>query len=306
MKRYLVTSGGTHSNSYITGMIIEDFYISSSGNIENGKLANIPENQKFFEMGYSLDWRGNYLQNDEYKEYLDYILPESSLIKIPKRIDMKDKYKNELVICLEKNKKTIYLSNALRTKLCLKTNKIGFAFDSETKKYFIFNEFEEKEGWEITPKGNFESASDWRDLFDIYNTYILYVNKKYKQEIDHPDYLFYEITLEKNINEIQKKTYLHKSKLIEDESNYAKIKYEPSLIEKKDTRRKTDYSDKEYYFNKIDSIPMYNSSLAYDKMQGFVNEISNTNFLKIKKPVELLLDSTEGTQQEVPNTKTNI
>lgn len=200
----------TISHNYPLGSIIEltqiDInHLEMGGNIGNRSIAQRSENMSFIRDGWNGFRKGNNFSRADIarvntKEDVAISLDSSDtkIIKKKVRTEESDKYKDNMVIVLKKDKETIYLSTALRHTLLHESNRIGFAFDKEKNSNFIYCEFEEKEGYEVSELGEIKSAAEWRDLFNSFNQSELYLKNKYTKDKDNPDYLFYEIQTEKD------------------------------------------------------------------------------------------------------------
>lgn len=157
--------------------------------------------------GRSRHWRGNTIRYTDLKLIEDEEVSVSGIIKKKTRqVHVPDKYKDNMVISLNKDKSTIYLSTALRDMLLHQSNRVGFAFDNEKNAHYIYCEMEEKEGYDVNTDGTITSTAEWKDLQSIFNKNELYVNSAVIKDIDNPDYIFYQIVDSKVVKKAVRKT----------------------------------------------------------------------------------------------------
>lgn len=200
----------TISHNYPLGSIIDltesdSNHLQAGGHVGNKCIAQISENTQYIQEGWDGYKKGNnFSRADVARVSTEDSLPtnldssDTKIIKKKVRTEEADKYKDNMVIVLKKDKETIYLSTTLRHTLLHESNRIGFAFDKEKNSNFIYCEFEEKEGYEVSELGEIKSAAEWRDLFNSFNQSEIYLKNKYTKDKDNPDYLFYEIQPEKD------------------------------------------------------------------------------------------------------------
>ena len=162
------------------------------------------------------NWRGNNIRFDSV-ELIPETGPEKvSLVKKKiRKTHVPDKYKENMVINLNKDRSTLYLSATLRDTLLHQSNRIGFAFDADKNTHYVYCEMEDKEGYEINEAGNIESVAEWRDLNNHFNKTEVYVSPIVVQDVDNPDYLFYEIMADKAVK-APKATKKSSTSLIEE------------------------------------------------------------------------------------------
>jgi len=111
------------------------------------------------------------------------------------RTEKKDKYKDDFVIELLKDNKTIQLSQALISLLKCNNGYVGFAIDYDVKTSFIFNAKTEENGYLVDKNGRIVSPADHRELLNYFNNTIIQVNPVSIIDSDnHPDYIFYQIS----------------------------------------------------------------------------------------------------------------
>lgn len=157
--------------------------------------------------GRSRQWRGNTIRYTDLKLIEEEEVSVSGIIKKKTRqVHAPDKYKDNMVINLNKDKSTIYLSTALRDMLLHQSNRVGFAFDNEKNAHYIYCEMEEKEGYDVNTDGTITSTAEWKDLQSIFNKNELYVNSAVIKDIDNPDYIFYQIVDSKVVKKAVRKT----------------------------------------------------------------------------------------------------
>lgn len=162
------------------------------------------------------NWRGNTIRFDSV-----VLIPETgpekvSLVKKKiRKTHIPDKYKENMVINLNKDRSTLYLSATLRDTLLHQSNRIGFAFDADKNTHYVYCEMEDKEGYEVNEAGNIESVAEWRDLNNHFNKTEVYVSPVVVQDVDNPDYLFYEIMADKAVK-APKATKKSSTSLIEE------------------------------------------------------------------------------------------
>lgn len=162
------------------------------------------------------NWRGNSIRFDSV-ELIPETGPEKvSLVKKKiRKTHVPDKYKENMVINLNKDRSTLYLSATLRDTLLHQSNRIGFAFDADKNTHYVYCEMEDKEGYEVNEAGNIESVAEWRDLNNHFNKTEVYVSPIVVQDVDNPDYLFYEIMANKAVK-APKATKKSSTSLIEE------------------------------------------------------------------------------------------
>lgn len=162
------------------------------------------------------NWRGNNIRFASVE-----LIPETSPEKVSlvkkkiRKTHIPDKYKENMVINLNKDRSTLYLSATLRDTLLHQSNRIGFAFDADKNTHYVYCEMEDKEGYEVNEAGNIESVAEWRDLNNHFNKTEVYVSPVVVQDVDNPDYLFYEIMADKAVK-APKATKKSSTSLIEE------------------------------------------------------------------------------------------
>ena len=175
-----------------------------------------PRNEHLYPHYTYPNWRGNNIRFDSV-ELIPETGPEKvSLVKKKiRKTHVPDKYKENMVINLNKDRSTLYLSATLRDTLLHQSNRIGFAFDADKNTHYVYCEMEDKEGYEINEAGNIESVAEWRDLNNHFNKTEVYVSPIVVQDVDNPDYLFYEIMADKAVK-APKATKKSSTSLIEE------------------------------------------------------------------------------------------
>ncbi len=220
MKVEIVGNRGSHN--YPLGGIINLPNDKIEYWIQRGSLDNLsldfddPRNDRFYPKFSRQNFAGNNLRWSEVKPIYETSPEKVSLVKKKiRKTHIPDKYKENMVINLNKDRSTLYLSATLRDTLLHQSNRIGFAFDADKNTHYVYCEMEDKEGYEVNEAGNIESIAEWRDLNNHFNKTEVYVSPVVVQDVDNPDYLFYEIMANKAVK-APKATKKSSTSLIEE------------------------------------------------------------------------------------------
>ena len=220
MKVEIVGNRGSHN--YPLGGIINLPNDKIEYWIQRGSLDNLsldfddPRNDRFYPKFSRQNFAGNSLRWGEVKPIYETSPEKVSLVKKKiRKTHVPDKYKENMVINLNKDRSTLYLSATLRDTLLHQSNRIGFAFDADKNTHYVYCEMEDKEGYEVNEAGNIESVAEWRDLNNHFNKTEVYVSPVVVQDVDNPDYLFYEIMANKAVK-APKATKKSSTSLIEE------------------------------------------------------------------------------------------
>jgi len=140
-----------------------------------------------------------------------------SLVMKGRRIERPDDYGSDLVIKLEDDGKTIYLSAALRSLLLLSADDyVGFSVDTQTARVLIFKGRDESEGYAIGGNGKIKSSADWRELNSQYGNLILVRSEPFTDDENFAGYLFYNIVGSyKESKDVINKTKSYKEALLD-------------------------------------------------------------------------------------------